>query len=211
MPMHRTRIKICGITRPADALAAAEAGADAVGLFLHGKSKRLIDLGRAREIMHALPPFVTAVGLFCDAEPRFMADTARSLGLAAIQLHGQEMPEKAAELAPLPVIKAIPVNSKLGEELSRWKKTNLLGLLLDSAVGGSGQVNDWDAIASIDRTGLPPLIVAGGLTPANVGEVVRRLRPWAVDVSTGVESRPGEKSAELIAQFIAAVRSAEAA
>src|SRR5580698_6716450 len=105
MPMHRTRIKICGITRPADAIAAAEAGADAVGMVLHGKSKRLIDLGRAREIVLALPPFVTAVGLFVDAETRFMADTARSLGLAAVQLHGRETPETAAELAPLPVIK----------------------------------------------------------------------------------------------------------
>ncbi|HUB24526.1 MAG TPA: phosphoribosylanthranilate isomerase [Tepidisphaeraceae bacterium] len=197
--------------RPGDALAAARAGADAVGMVLHSKTKRLIDIERARQIVQALPPFVGAIGMFVDAEAKFIVETARSLGLAAVQLCGQEPPELAAALAPLPVIKAIAVNANLGENLNRWKKVKLLGLLLDSATGGSGQVNDWEAIASLDRSDLPPLIVAGGLSPSNVADVVRKLRPWAVDVSSGVEARPGEKSAELIEQFIAAVRLAEAA
>src|ERR1700722_10582426 len=207
--MHRTRIKICGITRPADAVAAAEAGADAIGMVLYGNSKRLIQPSQAREIVRTLPPFVPAIGLFVDAEANFIVDTAKTLGLAAVQLHGHESPEMVAALAPVPVIKAVPVNSNLAEELARWRSMDVLGLLLDSSAGGgSGRVNDWDAIASADLTGLPPLIVAGGLNASNVGEVVRTLLPWAVDVSSGVELSPGEKSRELIEEFIAAVRRA---
>jgi phosphoribosylanthranilate isomerase len=210
--MQPTRIKICGITRPSDAVAAAEAGASLIGLALFGRSKRLIQLDRARQIVEALPPSVGAVGLFVDAEMHFIHDAAKALDLKAVQLHGNESLKIAESLAPLPVIKAVRVDAHLNHSLSHWRNVHLYGLLLDSAAGGgSGQVNDWDAIAAADLHGLPPLIIAGGLNPANVGEVVVRFRPMMVDVSSGVETAPGEKSAELIRQFVQAVRDADRA
>jgi phosphoribosylanthranilate isomerase len=210
--MQPTRIKICGITRPSDAVAAAEAGASLIGMVLFGQSKRLIQLEQARKIVEALPPSVGAVGLFVDAQTHFIHDAAKALDLKAVQLHGNESPKIVESLAPLPVIKAVRVDAHLNHSLSHWRNVHLYGLLLDSAAGGgSGHVNDWDAIAAADLTGLPPLIIAGGLNPSNVGEVVLRFRPMMVDVSSGVETAPGEKSAELIRQFVNAVRDADRA
>jgi len=222
--MHRTRIKICGITRPADALAAAEAGADAIGIVMHAGSKRFVGEDGAREIVRVVPPFVWRVGLFVDGEPAEILATARRLGLSAVQLHGNESPEMVAALQPIQVIKAIHVTAQLGQELTRWRQaieslklTNLTGLLFDSHTdhvpGGSGVANDWELlgkhVVAGDLRGLPHWIAAGGLTPANVGEVVRKLRPWAVDVSSGVEAKVREKSAELIGEFVCAVRLAD--
>ena len=208
--MRRTRIKICGITRPIDAIAAAEAGADGIGVFLHGKSKRWITIKQAKVIVRALPPLVTAVGLFVDAEEKFIREAVAMLGLSAVQLHGDETPELVAKLAPIPVIKAIGVDTNLLAELRRWKKSPLRGILLDNpGGGGKGIENDWSAIASIQWNGFAPMIVAGGLNAKNVGPVVRRLRPAAVDVCSGVESAPGEKSKSMLRRFVTAVRHAD--
>jgi phosphoribosylanthranilate isomerase len=186
-------------------------------MVLHASSKRLISIERAREIVEALPPLVGAVGLFVDDDPQAITATVRVLGLSAVQLHGDESPDAVRALAPMPVIKAVHVDAAtFDEDLRRWREkapTNLAGLLMDSAAGGSGVANDWLTLQlhvdDGDFVGLPPWIAAGGLTPTTVGKVVRELRPWAVDVSSGVEERPGEKSAQLMREFIAAVREAD--
>ena len=178
-------------------------------------------MDEAAAILGVVPALVMRIGLFVDDDPIAIAATARVLGLSAVQLHGAESPDMVDQLAPLPVIKAISVNARtLEAELGRWRDerpTNLVGLLLDSAgpggSGGSGVVNDWELLAHHIRVGhfigLPPLIAAGGLTPQNVGEVIRKLHPWAVDVSSGVEARPGEKSAELMEAFVDATQKSE--
>jgi phosphoribosylanthranilate isomerase len=218
--MHRTRVKICAVTRSEDALAAVAAGADAIGMVLHAPSQRLISTDHARSIVAALPPFVTAIGLFADAPAAEMIETARTLGLVALQLHGNETPEMAAALAPLRVIKVIHVQTAtFSDEIHRWSPairsgqlSNLAGLLLDApGGGGKGVANDWELLerhrAELDA--LPAWIAAGGLTPVNVGQIIRRLRPWAVDVSSGVESAPRQKSPQLLQAFVQAVRQAD--
>lgn len=224
--MHRTRIKICGVCRLEDALLAARAGADAIGIVFHEPSPRNVALERAREIVAALPPFVTAVGLFVDAPVDTVLATARRLGLRHVQLHGHEPPEMVKALEPLTVIKAIPVErERFTETLTNWRDaiaslalTNLAGLVLETAgagqAGGTGVANDWDTVrwarAAGSLEGLPPIIAAGGLTPESVGDVVRAVRPYAVDVSTGVEAVRGVKSPERVEAFVAAVREADA-
>ena len=224
--MHRTRIKICGVTRPEDAVAAARAGADAVGLVFHPAAGRYVSADAAKKIVAALPPFVSVVGLFVDADADVILSAARGLPLAAVQMHGRETPDAVAAVAPLPVIKAVRVDPEtFGGELRHWREAvaggrvpNLAGLVVETAhtqqPGGTGVANDWDALARHaargDFRGLPPWIAAGGLTPLNVAGVVARLRPWAVDVSSGVEAAKREKSPELIAAFVRAVREADA-
>ena len=221
--MHRTRVKICGIGHVEDALAAARAGADAIGLVFHPAASRNVSPQRAGEILSALPPFVTPVGLFVDADPTKVRETARALGLRHLQLHGHESPELVAELRDFTIIKALRVDAAtFGSELESWRKAiaalrlvHLQGFVLESAgaAGGTGKPNDWETIRRHrqrgDFVGLPHLIAAGGLTPDSVAAVVRDLRPWAVDVSSGVESAPGRKSPEMIEAFIRAVRCAE--
>jgi phosphoribosylanthranilate isomerase len=223
--MHRTRIKFCGITSPGDARRAADAGADAIGLIFYRRSKRCVTLHAAKEIVTALPPMVSPIGLFMNAAHDEVRDFANALNLRTIQLHGDEPPELVAQLLDFSVIKAIhcdPVG--LPGILSQWKLAsarlalkNLSGLLLDTAgtgqAGGSGIENDWNAIAKClspgDTANLPAIIAAGGLTPENVGHVIRRLRPWAVDVSSGIEDAPGIKSMEKMRRFADAVRVAD--
>jgi phosphoribosylanthranilate isomerase len=219
--MPRTRIKICGITRPADAAEAAYLGADAIGLVLSPGMRRSVSAETATQIIAALPAFVTPVGLFVDAAPQTILQIARDLGLRHVQLHGNETATDVAALKGLRVIKAIAVRStSLEDDLATWRSAipqqkleNLAGLILDSAIGGSGIENDWTAIgtalAAGAGKGLPPLIAAGGLTPRNVATVVRKIHPWAVDVSSGVESEPGIKSDKLMAEFLAAVTEAD--
>ena len=218
--MTRTRVKICGVMRPQDALAAARLGADAIGIVFYPSAKRSVTVERAREIMNILPPFVTPVGLFCDESPQGILDTAAQLNLRHVQLQGGEAADEIAELSGLRVIKAIHVNGEtISRELARWrdqiarfKLTNLVAFVLDTAntgvPGGSGVANDWPLVRELltrgEFEGLPPLIAAGGLTPQTVGPVVRDIRPFAVDVSSGVESAFGEKSEEKIAEFIRA-------
>jgi phosphoribosylanthranilate isomerase len=224
--MSRTRIKICGVRRVDDALLAARAGADAVGLVLHPPARRNVALETARDILAALPPFVTPVGLFVDASLPHVLATARDLSLRHVQLNGHETPEFVANLPTLRVIKAIRVDpGRFLETLDVWRAAmqridlrHLCGLVLEPAntgtAGGSGVANDWATVAKAKDegafAGLPPIIAAGGLTPENVGDVIRTLRPYAVDVSSGVEAGVvGEKSAAQIEAFVQAVRSAE--
>jgi phosphoribosylanthranilate isomerase len=218
--MQRTRIKICGITRAADAAVADACGADAIGMILHADSARRIDLPTARAILQSLGPFLTPVGVFVDAEPAFVIDAARSLGLRHVQLHGSEPPEHVAALRDFRVIKALRVSDSTAEELRLWQHEstqlrlhNLTAFLLESGAGGSGVESEWTAIAALrHRRDLARmhLIAAGGLRPDNVARVVAQVRPWAVDVSTGVEDSIGVKSPQKTADFVAAVREADA-
>jgi phosphoribosylanthranilate isomerase len=223
---HRTRVKICGVRRVEDALAAARLGADAVGMVLHPAAKRNVPLDVARQIIASLPAFVTPVGLFVDAPFAHVRQTAVELGLRHVQLNGEESPDLVAELAPLRVVKAIRVDAMSFDDtlyvwrtaVARLKLTNLVGLVLEPAgtghAGGSGIANDWStvraAVAAGKWVGLPPLIAAGGLRPETVGDVIRAIHPYAVDVSSGVEDGvAGEKSHEKIAAFITVVAAAQ--
>jgi phosphoribosylanthranilate isomerase len=198
------------MTRPQDAVAAAEAGADAISMVLHAHVMRLVQLKDAKRIVQAVPPFVSIIGVFVDAETAQIVDTAHALGLSAVQLHGHETPELVAALAPLPAIKSIQIADL--DAWSGWRPDNLTALLIDAPVGGGGVDNDWPAVKRGLAAWKNPMrwIAAGGLKPGNVGKVVNDLRPWGVDVSTGVEERPREKSVELIRQFVGAVRKADA-
>lgn len=209
------------MTRPQDAVAAARAGADAIGLVFYAAARRRVTVDRAREIIDVLPPFVTPVGLFVDSAPSEILEVARHLGIRQVQLHGHEAPELVAALNELTVLKAVRVTRDgLTPTLQRWRSAihelrlhHLKGLLLETASttapGGTGVENDWDTIAEFQRAGafdgLPPIIAAGGLRPENVGDVVRRLRPWAVDVSSGVEESSGAKSQQKLTAFAQAV------
>jgi len=223
--MPRTRIKICGITCAEDALAAADAGADAVGMVFHPPAPRYVPPERAAKIIAALPPFVSVVGLFVDAPVAEVLARAQALRLRHVQLHGHEEPAYVAQLSGLAILKAVRVDPvEFRGLLDAWRQAtahhrldHLRGLVLETGgikePGGSGVENDWNAIAQARDagalTGLPPLIAAGGLLAGNVGRVVRELRPWAVDVSSGVESTPGRKSIEKMRDFIRAVRDAD--
>lgn len=201
-----TRIKICGITRSEDALACAHAGVDAIGLVFYPPSPRHIAAAQAAAIVRALPPFITTVGLFVNPAAEQVEALLNEVHLDVLQFHGDEPPEFCAGFG-IPYLKAIRV--KAGVDLVqcaiRYQKAQ--GLLLDAYVegtpGGTGQSFDWELIPA----GLPmPVILSGGLEPANVADAVRRVRPWAVDVSSGVEASKGIKDAAKIAAFIEGVR-----
>lgn len=207
--MSRTRIKVCGITRAKDASAAVAAGADALGVVL-APSPRQVTLQQGGAALAGVPPLVGRIGVFVDADPAFVADAVARLGLSAVQFHGNESPEACAA-APAPVIKAFRVGGGFDTaEIERYKGT-VAAVLLDAFVpgvaGGTGRTFDWDAARSVPDWAA--LILAGGLTGANVGEAVRRLRPFAVDVSSGVEVSPGIKDHDRIRSFVAAVRAAD--
>ncbi len=210
------RIKICGITRPQDAIAAAEAGADAIGLVF-ADSPRQVSTRLARRIVAELPPLVSVVGVFVNARAATVERAFGEVGLAEVQLHGDEPPEYIERLNGRRVIKALRVRDRGFVEQARdFRAAGVCGILLDAfsaqARGGSGKRFDWDLVAAARDSGLletdVPLILAGGLTAENVRAGIRRVRPWAVDVSSGVEDEPGIKSPEKIARFIAAARSA---
>jgi phosphoribosylanthranilate isomerase len=226
--MNRTRVKICGVCRAEDAAAAALLGADAIGMVFHPPSPRNISLAAAEEIVAALPAFVTPVGLFVDAPVDEIAQVCRTLRLTCLQLHGHETPETAARIIDRTgarILKAIRVDRRtLPDELELWRGaisrlglTHLGGIVLETAgagaPGGTGLANDWQAVRSFQQAGafdgLPPIIAAGGLTPGNVAGVVRMLRPFAVDVSSGVEVVRGQKSVEKMQAFVDAVCEAE--
>ncbi len=222
--MHRTRVKICGITRPQDAAAAAAAGADAIGMLFYAPAPRNISIERARDILSVLPPFVSPVGLFVDAEADEIQGVAEELDLHHVQLHGHEPPQRIAELRGLTVIKSVRVDDLFAQTLATWRRaytemdlTNLRGIVLETGrtreAGGTGIANDWGAVRRHRDggafEGLPQFIAAGGLTPETVGDVILSLRPWAVDVSSGVESTKGIKSVASVQQFMHAVREAD--
>jgi phosphoribosylanthranilate isomerase len=202
----RTRIKICGITRLADALAAVDAGADAVGFNFWPGSKRHVTLAEAAEIARALPSGVLRVGVFVRAPPGEVRATVSAVGLGAVQLHGDEDPaEYAAVGASLWQV------LRIGSVLPEAASAHASELLLDAKVegfGGGGRAFDWSLAHGAGRYGVP-FWLAGGLTPANVGDAVRQARPPGVDVASGVESRPRMKDPALLRAFVAAVRAAE--
>ncbi|MDY0168445.1 MAG: phosphoribosylanthranilate isomerase [Thermoguttaceae bacterium] len=212
------RIKICGITSVVDALAAAQAGADAVGLNFFPGSKRFIDHQRAREIVEALPDLVK-VGVFVNAGEDDIRRASDLLGLDAIQLHGDEPAGFLARLADLPLVRAFrldargfaPIDSYLSAcaNLGALPRMMLLDACVPGQYGGTGATLDWSPLGrtagSSDR---PPIILAGGLTPANVATAIHRARPAAVDTAGGVEYAPGKKDHTLMAAFVAAARAA---
>lgn len=206
--MSRTRIKICGLTRPEDVRAAVAAGADAIGLVFYPPSPRALDFDRAAELVALLPPFVTAVGLFVNPAPAFVAEACARVPLQLLQFHGDETDAECARHG-LPWIKA--ARMRPGVDLVEFAASHpgARGILLDAFVegyGGGGKVFDWSLIpAGLDR----PIILSGGLDVANVADAVRHVRPWAVDVSSGVEFAKGIKDAAKIAAFVAGVRNAD--
>ena len=223
--MGKTRVKICGITSAPDALLAVAAGADALGLIFHPPAGRCVSMLVAEQIVAALSPFVMPVGLFVDLPTGDINSIAGRLHLRCIQLHGHETPADVKALAEFGVIKAIHVKpGELEDALRPWREAvaaglpNLRGLVLETGwgatQGGTGIENDWQQIEDVQRKGgfkkLPPIILAGGLQAANVREVIEKLRPYAVDVSSGVEQSKGQKSRERLAEFMQAVNLADA-
>jgi phosphoribosylanthranilate isomerase len=202
--VSRVRVKICGVTRLEDALLAARLGADALGFNFWPGSRRFVTPAAAREIIVRLPPFVTPVGVFVNQPEAELRAVAGETGIQVLQLHGDETPELCARL-PLPVLKAIPVDQL--RSLSRLLSYDVLGFLLDTPSrghGGSGRPFDWSLAEGVSE--VAPVVLAGGLTPENVAEAVRAVRPWAVDVASGVESSPGVKDADRMARFLEAAR-----
>jgi phosphoribosylanthranilate isomerase len=211
--LRRTRIKICGITRVEDAEAAARLGADAIGLVFHGTSPRAVTIAHAKDIADALPPFTCKVALFVDADHRRVSEVIGAIRPELLQFHGRETPHYCAQFG-VPFLKAFRVGEP-GVALdlleSSRKFSMAKALLLDAFVageaGGGGQVFDWTLIPAALR---PRIVLAGGLTPDNVGVAVRDIRPWAVDVSSGVEgAQKGKKDHAKIAAFIESVRKAD--
>lgn len=206
----RTRIKICGITSVADARVAVESGADAIGLVFYAPSPRNVGLAQARAIIAAIPPFVTTVGLFVDPAQDQVESVLGACSLDLLQFHGDETPDFCSGFS-LPYIKAARVraDSDLVQYLSPYQAARgwLLDAYHDRLYGGTGASFDWKLIPpDLAR----PVILSGGLTPDNVGAAVRQVRPWAVDVSSGVESAKGIKDAAKIAAFIAGVKNENA-
>lgn len=203
--MH-TRIKICGITRIEDALLAAKLGADAIGLVFYPQSPRCVSIEIARAIVQALPPFITVVGLFVDANKTTVQHVLQHVPLNLLQLHGDENAE-LCESYGISYIKALRVRAgvNLNSQIQLYK--NARGILLDAyhptLKGGTGQMFDWDLIP---HDLAKPIILAGGLTADNVVEAITKVKPYAVDVSSGVESSPGIKDPIQLTAFIHKVR-----
>ena len=204
----RTRIKICGITRAEDARAAADAGADAIGLVFYPPSPRYVGIERARDLRVSLPPFVAAVALFVNPDVETVRDVVQRVKPDLLQFHGEEAPEFCAGFG-VPYLKACRV--KPGVDLIKYLAPyrGAAGWLADAYVeeyGGAGTSFDWSLIPEIRPR---PLVLSGGLTVRNVGDAIRRVRPWAVDVSSGVEREKGIKDAAKIAAFVTEVKNAD--
>jgi len=206
--MHRTRIKICGITRICDLDAAVRAGADAVGFVFYPPSPRALATEVATELARRMPPFVARVGLFVNAEPASVREVLRAVPVDILQFHGEEDANYCEQFG-LPYLKVARVRPEL--DLLEFARAypSAQGLLLDAwveAYGGMGRSFDWSLIPD----DLPlPIVLSGGLHAGNVAEAVGKVHPWAVDVSSGVEAAKGIKDADKIAAFVAAVRTAD--
>lgn len=207
--VSRTRVKFCGITNAEDALAAVQAGADAVGFVFCAGSPRAVTISRVSDICRLLPPFVARVGLFLDPKPEQVGAVLDALHLDLLQFHGAERAEFCSSFQ-VPYMKAVGVrdNDSLEDEIRRH--AGAAALLFDShgpgAAGGTGQTFDWQLLPrGLSR----PIVLAGGLNAGNVAEAVRKVRPYAVDVSSGVESAPGRKDADLMKRFVAEVKGAD--
>jgi phosphoribosylanthranilate isomerase len=207
--MQRTRIKICGLMREADVEAAVEAGADAVGFVCYPKSPRHVEAARAGELAARLPPFVTPVLLFVNAGVDAIAESIRAVPHAMLQFHGDESPQECAA-AGRPYLRAARMADGFDLLDFATRFSGASALLLDAHVegyGGAGKVFDWSRVPP----GVPaPVVLSGGLSPANVVDGVLRVRPFAVDVSSGVEASKGVKDALLMRRFCEAVREADA-
>jgi phosphoribosylanthranilate isomerase len=204
----RTRIKICGITRAEDARAAAHAGADAIGLVFYPPSPRYLSVERAVEIRDALPPFVQTVALFVNADAAQVAQVIGRVNPALLQFHGEETPQFCSQFG-VPYVKACRVRPGVDALEYLRPFSRAAAWLFDSFVpeyGGVGERFDWSLLPA---AGERPVILSGGLSRDNVAEAIRRVRPWGVDVSSGVESGKGVKDAKKIAEFIAEVRNAD--
>jgi phosphoribosylanthranilate isomerase len=206
--MTSPKIKICGITNREDALEAAAAGADALGFVFVRSSPRYIDPDTAAEIIACLPPFLTTVGVFADADRETIQTTARRCALRAVQLHGSESPDFCRTWSGLCVIKAFRIqNDHSLTDLPRFATD---AWLLDTHVpgqsGGTGIAFDWSLALKAKAWGRP-IVLAGGLNPINVAAAVQQVRPYAVDVSSGVESVPGKKDVDKMRCFVSAVAS----
>ncbi|HEX5804736.1 MAG TPA: phosphoribosylanthranilate isomerase [Macromonas sp.] len=217
--MRRTRIKICGLTREADVLHAVQAGADAIGFVLYPPSPRAVTPARAGELARLLPPFVTPVLLFVNASDAEIQAGLQAVPNALLQFHGDETPPDCQRHGR-PYLRAARVptgDGAHGFDLLKYGEQHAAAqaILLDAHVqgyGGGGQTFDWTAFnwSHPQLNASARLVLSGGLTPANVADGIRLVRPWAVDVSSGVESAKGIKSPDLIDRFIAAVRQADA-
>ena len=207
---QRTRVKICGITRADDALAAAAMGVDAIGLVFYERSPRNVGVQQAADICRQLPAFVTTVALFLDADPSLVNDVLERVPIDLLQFHGSEDPVYCERFSR-PYIKALAMGSLDRDGLVSQAKAfdQARGLLLDShtqgAAGGTGDAFDWRMIPALDK----PVILAGGLSTDNVADAVRTVRPWAVDVSSGVEQDKGIKSVDLMSAFMNEVENAD--
>ena len=203
------RIKICGITSREDAFAALAAGADALGFLFYESSPRHLAPDAASRILRELPPFIAKVGVFVDAKEEFVRRVIAECGIDTLQFHGDESPEFCRKFSPLKCYKAFRVRD--ATSLKSLPQFQTDAWLLDSFTpdkpGGSGATFQWDLAVEAKKIGRP-IILAGGLTPGNVADAVRQVQPYAVDVSSGVESEPGKKNAAKMRAFIQAARAA---
>ena len=207
MPTH---VKICGITRLEDARFAVELGAAALGFNFYRPSPRFIEPEAARAIIAILPPFLVTVGVFADeTDAAHVAQVARLAGVSVVQLHGPRFPDHEGAIENFPVIRAVAVRGDAN--IADWVTLRASALLLDAfdpeLPGGTGRTFDWGLAREAKR--VCPVILAGGLAPENVAEAIRKVRPYAVDVATGVESAPGIKDSGKLKAFFAAVREAD--
>jgi phosphoribosylanthranilate isomerase len=213
------RIKICGITNQRDATAVVQAGADAVGLNFYPASPRFVGRDAARQISEALPPEIVKTGVFVNAAAKDVCQAFDELALDLIQLHGDEPPEFIAQLERRPVMRAFRLGAEglnpVLEYLEQCKRLKcvprlvMIDALVKGAYGGTGEIANWPVCAQYSRNeNLPPLVLAGGLKPANVAEAIRQVRPAAVDTASGVESSPGQKDHAAVSAFVANAREA---
>jgi phosphoribosylanthranilate isomerase len=215
--MHPLRVKICGVTRPEDIAICAAAGADAVGINFHPGSKRYVDPRSAQPLLRSIPPLMAAVGVFVERPFRQVAAMAYQLGLRGVQIHGE--PREIEDPFPFSVIAAFRVrDQKSLEEIESYLKKYadagrlpgaiLVDAFVDGEHGGTGRTAPWELLAEFRPC--VPMILAGGLTPENVAEAIRIVRPSGVDVASGVESSPGRKDADRVRAFVDAARTAAA-
>jgi phosphoribosylanthranilate isomerase len=207
----RTRIKVCGMRELAEVAGVVAAGVDAIGLIFVEQSPRYIDPERAREIVASLPPFVDAVGVFVDQEAAAVNEIVRYCGLTMVQLHGAESPAYCAEIA-CRVMKVFRVRESLtAEDLASYAdevSAFLFDTFQEKVAGGTGQTFAWSLLEKLASP--RPVVLAGGLTPENVGEAVRQARPFAVDLNSGVEFAPGRKDLAKVRAAVAQVAAADA-
>ncbi|OGQ99665.1 MAG: N-(5'-phosphoribosyl)anthranilate isomerase [Deltaproteobacteria bacterium RIFOXYD12_FULL_55_16] len=208
----RTRIKICGMREITEVAAVVAAGVDAIGLIFVEQSPRYLDPERAREIVASLPPFVEAVGVFVDQEAATVNEIVRYCGLSLVQLHGAESPACCAKIS-CRVLKAFRVRDSLSTEDLTPYAGEVAAFLFDTfqekLAGGTGQTFDWGLLKKLSPA--RPVVLAGGLTPENVGEAIRQAHPFAVDLNSGVEFSPGRKDLNKVRAAVAQVAAADAA